>query len=87
MICINHPDCGESESIDEIKNDHTHFYVTPDVKKLKHLLKAKSVLFPGLKISFLSEFKKDDKETWEYPNGLEGYLGNEIKDEEFLLKD
>jgi hypothetical protein len=37
MICINHPDCGESESIDEIKNDHTHFYVTPDVKKLKHI--------------------------------------------------
>ena len=23
----------------------------------------------------------------EYPNGLEGYLGDEIKDEEFLLKD
>ena len=58
-----------------------------DVKKLKHLLKAKSVLCPGLKISFASEFKKDDKETWEYPNGLEGYLGDEIKDEEFLLKD
>ena len=58
-----------------------------DVKKLKHLLKAKSVLCPGLKISFSSEFKKDDKETWEYPNGLEGYLGDEIKDEEFLLKD
>ena len=58
-----------------------------DVKKLKHLLKAKSVLCPGLKISFTSEFKKDDKETWEYPNGLEGYLGDEIKDEEFLLKD
>jgi len=58
-----------------------------DVKKLKHLLKAKSVLCPGLKISFSSEFKKDDKETWEYPNGLEGYLSDEIKDEEFLLKD
>ena len=37
MICINHPDCGESESIDEIKNDHTHFYVTPDKKKLMHI--------------------------------------------------
>ena len=37
MICINHPDCGEKESIDEIKNDHTHFYITPDVKKLKHI--------------------------------------------------
>ena len=37
MICINHPDCGDRESIDEIKNDHTHFYITPDVKKLKHI--------------------------------------------------
>ena len=37
MICVNHPD-GESESIDEIKNDHRHFYVTPDKKKLTHIL-------------------------------------------------
>jgi hypothetical protein len=37
MICVNHPD-GESENIDEIKNDHRFFYVTPDVKKLKHIL-------------------------------------------------
>jgi|TARA_Y100000310_G_scaffold257992_1_gene266225 hypothetical protein len=37
MICINHPDCGESESIDEIKNDHTNLYITPDKKKLTHI--------------------------------------------------
>ena len=37
MICVNHPD-GESESIDEIKNDSTYFYVTPDKKKLTHIL-------------------------------------------------
>ena len=37
MICINHPDCGDRESIDEIKNDHTNFYITPDVKKLRHI--------------------------------------------------
>ena len=37
MICINHPDCGDKESIDEIKNNHTHFYITPDVKKIKHI--------------------------------------------------
>ena len=36
MICINHPD-GKNESIDEIKNDSTHIYVTPDVKKLNHI--------------------------------------------------
>ena len=37
MICINHPDCGDKESIDEIKNNHIHFYITPDVKRLKHI--------------------------------------------------
>jgi len=37
MICINHPDCNDKESIDEIKNDHTSFYITPDKKKLMHI--------------------------------------------------
>ncbi len=37
IICINHPDCGDRESIDNIKNDSTNFYITPDVKKLKHI--------------------------------------------------
>ena len=34
MICISHPDCGDKESIDEIKNDYTSFYLTPNKKKL-----------------------------------------------------
>ena len=37
IICINHPDCNEKGTIDEIKNDHTSFYITPDVKKIRHL--------------------------------------------------
>ena len=37
IICINHPDCIDKGSFDEIKNDHTSFYITPDVKKLKHI--------------------------------------------------
>ena len=37
MICVNHPDCLEKESIDEIRNDHNHFYITPDKKKLMHI--------------------------------------------------
>ena len=58
-----------------------------EVKKLKHLLKAKAVLCPNLKISFTNENNKKDKEVWEYPSGLESYLAEEIKDQEFLLKD
>ena len=37
IMCINHPDCNIKETIDEIKNDHTSFYITPDVKKIRHL--------------------------------------------------
>jgi len=38
IICINHPDCGDIGSIDDIKNDKTNFYITPDKKKLMHIL-------------------------------------------------
>ena len=54
-----------------------------EVKKLKHLLKAKAVLCPNLKISFTNENNKKDKEVWEYPSGLESYLAEEIKDQSF----
>jgi len=37
MICLSHPDCGDNESIDEIKNDHNSFYLTPDKKKLMNI--------------------------------------------------
>ena len=37
LICINHPDCSDIGSIDDIKNDHISFYITPDVKKIKHI--------------------------------------------------
>ena len=47
----------------------------------------RQVLCPNLKISFTNENNKKDKEIWEYPNGLESYLAEEIKDQEFLLKD
>ena len=37
MICVNHPDCLDKDSIDDIKNDHINLYVTPDVKSIKHI--------------------------------------------------
>ena len=55
MICISHPDCGDTESIEEIKNDKTNFYVTPDKKKLMHI-------FPDtrlLDVNFLNWWDKN----------------------------
>ena len=44
-----------------------------NLKHLKHLLHAKAVLCPGLKVNFFEE-KTNAKETWEFKEGLEGYL-------------
>ena len=43
------------------------------VPKLKHVLKAKAVLCPGLKVTFKEEGKKDTDE-WYYEDGLKDYL-------------
>ena len=43
------------------------------LKHLKHLLKAKAVLCPGLTIDFFFE-KKSERERWFYEDGLKGYL-------------
>ena len=45
--------------------------------KLKHLMRAKSVLCPGLLIRFYNEFKKE-KDEWCYQDGIRSYLANEL---------
>ncbi len=53
------------------------------VAKLKHLLRAKAVLCPGLKVSLKIE-KTKEKESWEYSGGLNEYLIEEIGGGEWL---
>ena len=43
------------------------------VIRLKHVLRAKAVLCPGLKVTFLDEATKE-KEEWFYEDGLQDYL-------------
>jgi topoisomerase-4 subunit B len=43
------------------------------VARLKHVLRAKAVLCPGLRVTFLDE-KKKEKEEWYYEDGLTDYL-------------
>ena len=47
------------------------------VRQLKHLLRAKAVLCPGLKIRFTVE-KPKQKFEWQYEGGLEQYLSEEL---------
>ena len=56
------------------------------ITALKHLLKAKAVLCPGLKIQFFDE-QKGEKIEWEFENGLASYLAESEESDSFLLKE
>ena len=47
--------------------------------QLRHLLKAKAILCPGLAISLHDEVDDSD-ETWQFDDGLVAYLQEELKD-------
>jgi len=52
------------------------------VPKLRHLLRAKAVLCPGLRVSLNFEDKPEDNESWFYEDGLKGYLDTALADAE-----
>ncbi len=57
------------------------------VPRLKHLLRAKAVLCPGLKVVFEDETaskKEENHFEWHYEHGLEDYLGSELVGLELL---
>ena len=76
---------SELEIIDSCgkRNTGTRVHFLPDPKyfdsvkfsrsRLKHLLRAKAVLCPGLTIHYLDE-ASDDRESWFYENGLPDYI-------------
>jgi topoisomerase-4 subunit B len=65
------------------RNTGTRVRFTPDgryfdslnfsVPRLQHVLRAKAVLCPGLRVTFLDE-KKNEREEWLYEDGLTDYL-------------
>jgi topoisomerase-4 subunit B len=63
----------------------TSYFDSPDfaVTKLTHVLKAKAVLCPGLKLRFTNE-KTGEKEEWLYTEGLAQYLRESLENSEWL---
>lgn len=57
------------------------------IKSLKHLLKAKAVLCPGLTIEFNNEKKSNDKERWFYEDGLKSYLVESSEGSDLILEE
>ena len=60
--------------------------VTVNTDSLKHLLKAKAVLCPGLTIQYADE-KKQEKISWTYENGLISYLSESSEGIDLLLEE
>ncbi|MCG7946521.1 MAG: DNA topoisomerase IV subunit B, partial [Candidatus Thiodiazotropha taylori] len=56
------------------------------IRQLRHVLRAKAVLCPGLKVTFHDE-KSGDKETWLYQDGLRDYLLDALEQAERIPDD
>ena len=56
------------------------YFDSPNIApaRLKHVLRAKAVLCPGLRVSFNIEGKEDESESWYFEDGLKGYLDNAL---------
>jgi topoisomerase-4 subunit B len=54
------------------------------VPRLKHVLRAKAVLCPGLYVSFTNEANKKDDEEWQFNEGLTDYLLEELSGYDIL---
>ncbi len=57
------------------------------VPRLKHVLRAKSVLCPGLRITFQDESDSKNDEAWYYEDGLKDYLLSELGKQELIPAD
>jgi topoisomerase-4 subunit B len=53
------------------------------VPRLKHVLRAKAVLCPGLKVTFYDEYT-DESAEWCYEDGLKDYMMEAVQDAETL---
>ena len=53
------------------------------IPKLKHVLRAKAVLCPGLTVKFINE-QTLEKEEWHYVGGLKDYLIESLEGRDFL---
>ena len=72
----------------KFKPNPSYFETTEiQIKKLKHLLKAKAVLCPGLTIDFVNEKKSDDKQRWYFEDGLKTYLIESSEGADLILQD
>jgi len=76
------------------RNTGTTIHFMPDAQyfdsnkfsivRMKHVLRAKAVLCPGLKVVFNDEANKENSESWLYEDGLPDYLASQTRGYEVL---
>ena len=66
----------------------TRYFDSPKInaRALRHLLRAKAVLCPGLTVTLLDE-ATGERDTWRYEDGLRDYLKGELAGRELLPAD
>jgi topoisomerase-4 subunit B len=67
---------------DEVYFDNPRF----SLRQLQHVLRAKAVLCPGLKVSLFDE-KSGERESWYYQDGLRDYLLDALQGTELVPAD
>ncbi len=50
-----------------------------NIPRLKHVMRAKAVLAPGLRLRFINESDSSENEEWYYEDGLTAYLTSELQ--------
>ncbi len=62
------------------------YFDSPNIPlgELTHLLRSKAVLLPGVKVSLVNE-KTGDTKTWQYQDGLRGYLSEALAGAELMV--
>ncbi|QNM96852.1 DNA topoisomerase IV subunit B [Chitinimonas koreensis] len=65
------------------------YFDSPNIPmgELAHILRSKAVLLPGITVTLIVE-KKDgsrDTQAWSYPDGLAGYLNEQLADAELIV--
>ncbi len=58
--------------------------ITVSLSKLRHLLRAKAVLCPGLKVTLVAEGDSKTSDVWQYEDGLISYLNEALFEVETL---
>ncbi len=85
---------SELKAVGTAKGSGTVVHFWPDPKffdspkfavpRLKHVLRAKAVLCPGLHITFIDETDEKNNEEWHYEDGLKDYLLTELGEIELI---